>query len=62
MTTKKQQKDEALKAYKSIVGLARKTYDAKVGQASKALNAKCKEINEQGEQIRVIDGKRYKLI
>jgi len=77
MTTKQQQKDKALKVFDAIRGLAYQAYDAIVDPADKvfdaivdpalkAYDAKCKEINEQEEQIEeqimVINGKRYKLI
>ena len=51
MKTKQQQKDEALKAYHAITDPAFETY-----------LAKCKEIDAQEEDIKTIDGKRYKLI
>ena len=49
--TKQEQKDEAFKAYEAIRDPAFKTYEAK-----------CKEIDAQEDEIKIIDGKRYKLI
>jgi len=55
-------RDQADKAYDAIVDPAYQAYNAIVDLARNAYNAKCKEIDEQGEDIRVINGKRYKLI
>ena len=75
--TKEQRKDEALKAYHEIMSTAYKIYEAILAPAWKtyqAINmpmwdiyqAKCKEIDEEivkeEEDIKIIDGKRYKLI
>ena len=49
--TKKEQKDVAWKAYDAIEAAELKAY-----------YAKCKEIDAQEEDIKTIDGKRYKLI
>jgi len=50
--TKQEQKDEALEAYIAIQAPALKVY-----------LAKCDEIEQQeDDDIRIIDGKRYKLI
>ena len=52
MKTKQEQKDEALEAYIAIQAPALKAY-----------LAKCDEIEQQeDDDIRIIDGKRYKLI
>jgi len=49
--TKQEQKDEALEAYEAIAGSA---YDA--------YQAKCREIDERADDIKIIDGKKYKLV
>ena len=49
MKTKRKRKYEALKAYRAIQIPAKEAY-----------LAKCKEID--GEDIKIIDGKRYKLV
>ena len=41
---------------------ARKAYDAIIVPALKIYEAKCKEIDKQKDDIKIIDGKRYKLI
>ena len=71
--TKQEQKNKAFKAYEAIMAPAFKTYEAirdsaykdyedTIDQAFKAYLAKCKEIYEQEDEIKIIDGKRYKLI
>jgi len=72
--TKKEQKAEAwkvyiaiqapaLKAYNAITDPARESYKAITDPAWKAYLAKCDEIEQQeDDDIRIIDGKRYKLI
>jgi len=74
MKTKQQQKDEAyvafrairdpaLKVYEVIAGSAWEAYKAITDPALKVYEAKCREIDEQvDEDIKIIDGKRYKLI
>jgi len=70
--TKKEQKEEAWEAYDEIVNQARKAYytivdpawkahEVIADPAWKAYEAKCREINKQ-ETIKIIDGKRYRLI
>ena len=63
--TKEQQKVEANKVYRAIIDPAFKAYEAIVDSARKAYQAKIEEIEEIDEQddiIKIIDGKRYKLI
>ena len=54
--------DPAYKAYRAIVDSAIKVYFKTADPALKACEAKCKEIDEQEDVIKIIDGKRYKLI
>jgi len=60
--TKQEQKNEAYKAYEAIKDPADKTYKAIINPAFKAYLAKCEEIDAQEDEIKIIDGKRYKLI
>jgi len=71
--TKRKQKEDALKAYYAIKGPAwkvyteieqpaAKAYEAIANQAEKIYRAKCEEIDEQKDDIKIIDGKRYTLI
>jgi len=72
--TKQEQKDEAWEAFSAIVNPAKEALDAIVKPAReacqaieapawKAYLAKCDEIEQQkDDDIRIIDGKRYKLI
>jgi len=70
--TKQEQKAEAWEAYEAIAEPARKAYYTIVDPAWKAYEviadpaweayeAKCREIDKQ-ETIKIIDGKRYRLI
>ena len=54
--------DSAWKAYEAIADSAYKAYEAIIDPALKDYEAKCKEIDEQKDVIKIIDGKRYKLI
>ncbi len=60
--TKQQQKEQAYKEYEAIIAPAYKEYLAIEEPALKEYKAKCKEIDEQEEDIKIIDGKRYKLV
>ena len=71
--TKQEQRIEALKVYYAIKGPAwkayeeieqpaAKAYEAIANQAEKIYIAKCREIDKQKDDIKIIDGKRYKLI
>jgi len=60
MKTKQEQKAEALKAYKAIIDPALKIYNGIAEPATEAYDAKLREID--GQDIKIIDGKRYKLI
>jgi len=59
---KQAKKDQAYKKYKAINDPAYKKYKAISDPAWKEYKAKCKKIDEQEEDIKIIDGKRYKLI
>jgi len=54
--------DQAYKTYKAIRDQAFKAHEDMIDQAFKAYLAKCKEIDAQEDEIKIIDGKRYKLI
>jgi len=60
MKSKQEQKDEARKAYEAIVGPAWKAYEAIVDPAYEAYSVRLREIDE--EDIKIIDGKKYKLV
>ena len=64
--TKREQKDEAEKAYEAIRDRAYEAYDAATDPAREALEAKLKEINAQPddepEQIITVKGNKYKLV
>jgi len=60
--TKREQKNEAWKVYHAIIDPAMEAYEAIQAPAWEAYNAKCREIDQQKDDIRIIDGKRYKLI
>jgi len=52
--TKQEQKDEAYKVYLAMIDQTFKAHEAYL--------AKCKEIDAQEDESKIIDGKRYKLI
>jgi len=60
--TKQEQKNEAYKAYEAIKDPAFKAYLAIRDPAHEDYLAKCEEIDAQEDEIKIIDGKRYKLI
>jgi len=68
--TKQEQKNEAWVEYLAIVDTANRACKAIVNPAQEVYHARIKEIDEQDEQvkeqeddgIRIIDGKKYKLI
>jgi len=53
--------DKAYKKYRAIEGPAFKEYQAIQGPAYAEYQSKCNEIDEQ-EDIKIIDGKKYKLV
>jgi len=55
-------RDQAFKAYKAIIDPAYKAYLAIRDPACEDYEAKCEEIDAQEDEIKIIDGKRYKLI
>jgi len=59
---KQEQKDRAWQEYQAITEPARKEYQAITSPAWKEYVLKCKMIDEQEEDIKIIDGKKYKLI
>jgi len=71
--TKQEQKNEAYEDYVAIIAPAFKVYEAIIDPTLKAYEAirdpayktylaKCEEIDAQEDEIKIIDGKRYKLI
>jgi len=65
-TKEEQQRDQAFKEYLAIYDLAYKKFRAIIDKAWKECQEKCEVINEQEgeeeEDIKIIDGKKYKLI
>jgi len=55
-------KEPAYKEYQSIEEPALKEYQAIEKQAYKEYQAKCNEIDGKEEKIKIIDGKKYKLV
>ena len=55
-------RDQAFKTYETIIAPAKKTYLTIIDPAKKTYLAKCEEIDAQEDEIKIIDGKRYKLI
>jgi len=56
-------KEKAYKEYETIISPASREYEAIRILAFEKYQAKCKKIDEQDEEdIKIIDGKRYKLI
>ena len=52
--------EPAYKKYRAIEGPAFKKYNAIEKQANKEYQSKCNEIDEK--EIKIIDGKKYKLV
>ena len=55
-------KEPAREKYKAIYEQADKEYEAITEPARKKYYAKCRAIDEQDKDIKIIDGKKYKLI
>jgi len=60
--TKQELKDQAYKAHRATLDLAWKTYAATEEMAQGIYLAKLRKIDKQGEDIKIIDGKKYKLV
>jgi len=52
----------AEKEYEAIIEPLWKKYQAIIEPVLKKYQAKCRVIDEQGEDTKIIDGKKYKLI
>jgi len=60
--SKQELKDQAHKAYRAIVYPAWKAYIVIEEKAQGIYLAKLRKIDKQGEDIKIIDGKKYKLV